>query len=260
MTRQVRGTAGGSIGWPVGLHELDLHDLEDAGAFSLPARLHDDQSRIRNCGMTRRPFQHQTEDVRRHELIAATLDCIVDFGLQGATVRQIAQRAGVTAGLIRHYFTSKEMLFQAAYREVMETMFETARKMADVHEGDPLNRLKVFVLANFMPPVIDQRMLSLWATFISQTGVDTALAAIHREGYLVYRETLEGLIENAMVAEGRESTAAERRMLAIAINGIIDGLWLEGCMAPDMFPENELARVALQSVERLTGLEFKPGI
>ncbi|MBL0372652.1 TetR family transcriptional regulator C-terminal domain-containing protein [Rhizobium sp. KVB221] len=204
--------------------------------------------------MGRRTFHHESEDVRRQDLVGATLDCIAEFGLQGATVRQIAERAGVTPGLIRHYFLSKELMFQAAYREVVNTMFETASKAADEHAADPMFRLKTFVLSNFQAPIIDARMLSLWATFISQIGVDPALAAIHRESYLSYRDTLEQLLADAMAATGRTLSAAEGRPLAIAINGLIDGLWLEGCMAGDLFDAGELGRIALNSVETLTGL------
>lgn len=204
--------------------------------------------------MTRRTFHHESEDVRRQDLISATLDCIVDNGIQGATVRQIAERAGVTPGLIRHYFLSKDLMLQAAYREVVYTMFETAAKAADDEASTPGERLRVFVLSNFKAPIIDQRMLSLWATFISQTGVDPALAAIHRESYLSYRNTLESLLEEALTEGDKATTADERRALAIAINGLIDGLWLEGCMAGDLFQEGELGRIALKSVERLTGL------
>lgn len=204
--------------------------------------------------MTRRSFHHESEDVRRQDLIAATLDCIAEYGIRGATVRQIADRAGVTPGLIRHYFTGKELMFQAAYREVVYTMFESASKAADENMDDPFARLRIFVQANFREPIIDQRMLSLWATFISQTGVDPALAAIHREGYLSYRDTLEQLLNDALNAAGRDTSSNDARSLAIAINGLIDGLWLEGCMAGDMFAEGELGRIALSSVEKLTGL------
>ena len=207
--------------------------------------------------MTRRTFHHESEDVRRQDLIAATLDCIVDNGIQGATVRQIAERAGVTPGLIRHYFVSKDLMLQAAYREVVYTMFETAAKAADDEASGPGERLRVFVLSNFKAPIIDQRMLSLWATFISQTGVDPALAAIHRESYLSYRNTLESLLEDALRDAGKQTSADERRALAIAINGLIDGLWLEGCMAGDLFQDGELGRIALKSVEHLTGLPLE---
>src|SRR4051812_31578556 len=96
------------------------------------------------CGppdMTRRSFHHESVEVRRQDLIAATLDAIAEFGLQGATVREIADRAGVTPGLIRHYFISKELMFQAAYRAIMNTMFETANDAAEEHGTNAISRL-----------------------------------------------------------------------------------------------------------------------
>ena len=206
--------------------------------------------------MTRRSFHHESVEVRRQDLIAATLDAIAESGLRGATVREIGDRAGVTPGLIRHYFTSKELLFQAAYRAVMNTMFETASTAADEDASDAVNQLRTFVLANFKPPIIDPRNLSLWATFISQITVDEALAAIHREGYLAFRDRLEAYIAAALEQDGRGLAPGELRYLAIAINGLMDGLWLEGSMAADMFGEGELAHVALSSVERLLGISL----
>jgi TetR/AcrR family transcriptional regulator, transcriptional repressor of bet genes len=204
--------------------------------------------------MTRRPFHHESEETRRQDLIAATLDAIAESGLKGATVREIAERAGVTPGLIRHYFVSKELMFQAAYRSVMMTMFETADQAAEAEGRNAISRLRVFVLSNFKPPIIDPRNLSLWATFISQISVDPALAAIHREGYLAFRDKLETHIAAALDESGRKLAPGELRYLAIAINGMMDGLWLEGSMAADLFGEGELAYVALSSVERLLGI------
>jgi len=206
--------------------------------------------------MTRRSFHHESVEVRRQDLIAATLDAIAEFGLQGATVREIADRAGVTPGLIRHYFVSKELMFQAAYRAIMNTMFETANDAAEERGTNAISRLRIFVLANFKPPIIDPRNLSLWATFISQITVDEALAAIHREGYLAFRDKLEAHIGAALEETGRKLAPGELRYLAIAINGLMDGLWLEGSMAADMFGEGELAHVALSSVERLLGISL----
>lgn len=206
--------------------------------------------------MTRRPFHHESEETRRQDLIAATLDAIAESGLRGATVREIAERAGVTPGLIRHYFVSKELMFQAAYRAVMQTMFETAEHAAEDEGTSAVDRLRIFVLANFKPPIVDPRNLSLWATFISQISVDPALAAIHREGYIDFRDRLQTHIGAALEESGRNLAPGELRYLAIAINGMMDGLWLEGSMAADLFGEGELAHVALASVEKLLGISL----
>lgn len=200
--------------------------------------------------MTRRTFHRAPEGERRQELIEATLDTVAELGLKGATVRQIAIRAGVTAGLVRHYFASKDQMVAEAYRCVLSTF---AAKAADV-AGDPRTRLRTFIVRNLTAPVANGRSLSLWASFISQVRVDPELAAIHREGYLAFRNDLQGLIGDFLEAEHQPANEADCRRHAIAINGMIDGLWLEGCLAGELFEETELVVVALSSIEALLGL------
>ena len=72
----------------------------------------------------RRSYRREAEDIRRDALITAALDLVAEGGPQAATVRAIADRAGVTPGLIRHYFASKEDLTRAAFRRLMERMID----------------------------------------------------------------------------------------------------------------------------------------
>ncbi len=206
--------------------------------------------------MARRTYHRASETERREDLIAATLDCIAELGIQGATVRQIATRAGVTGGLIRHYFASKDQMLHAAYRKVMNGMTETA--IAAAIEGETAKaRLRRFIVANVTPPVTDPRTLSLWAAFISHIQVDPSFAAIHRENYLAFLESLETLLLAYFQEEGRIVEARECRRLAVSLNALVDGLWLEGTLAADMFADRELAIYALTSVEAL--LRLPPG-
>jgi TetR/AcrR family transcriptional regulator, transcriptional repressor of bet genes len=204
---------------------------------------------------TRRSYHRASEGERREELIAATLDCIAEAGIEGATVRQIAARAGVTPGLIRHYFMSKDQMLQAAYRQLMNGITQTTTAAAQGH--DPRTRLRQFIVANVTPPVTDSRTLSLWAAFISHIPLDPAFAAIHRESYLAFLGELEKLLSDFFADRKRTVSAAECRSYAIALNGLIDGLWLEGTLAPDMFEDNEIAGTAIVSVEAL--LRLPPG-
>jgi len=206
--------------------------------------------------VNRRTYHRASEAERREDLIAATLDCIVEFGIQGATVRQIAMRAGVTGGLIRHYFAGKDQMLHAAYRKVMAGMTEAA--IAAAIEGETArSRLRRFIVANVTPPVTDPRTLSLWAAFISHIQIDPSFAAIHRENYLSFLEALETLLTAFFAEEKRVVSRAQCRTYAIGLNALVDGLWLEGTLAADTFAEHELAENALISVEAL--LRLQPG-
>ncbi|TQV82239.1 TetR family transcriptional regulator C-terminal domain-containing protein [Denitrobaculum tricleocarpae] len=202
--------------------------------------------------MPRRSFQHAPEGVRRQDLINATLDCIAEDSLQGATVRQIALRAGVTAGLIRYYFPGKDELIHAAYRETMNRMTGQAKALSDDYahreKATPRQHLEFFVKTSLSPPVVDARTLSLWASFVSLIHVDPEMAEIHKESYLAFRNEVERLIAAVFADEGRPVPKAELARSAIAINAIIDGLWLEGCLAGDIFGENDLVAIGIKAV------------
>jgi AcrR family transcriptional regulator len=203
--------------------------------------------------MNRRSFHRAGEAERRRDLIAATLDVVAEQGLRAATVRQISARAGVTGGLIRHYFTSKDQMVQAAYRELMQGMIRSVEEAAR-NGATERERLRAFIAGNLSRDVTNARTISLWAAFIGHVSVDPEFAAIHREYYLAFLERLEAMIGAYLESIGRPVAAPALRGKAIAINGLIDGLWLENSVASDLFTDRDPAELALRSVEDLLGI------
>jgi TetR/AcrR family transcriptional repressor of bet genes len=58
------------------------------------------------------------QPIRRRQLIDATLDAINEVGMHDATIAQIARRAGVSTGIISHYFKDKNGLLEATMRDI----------------------------------------------------------------------------------------------------------------------------------------------
>ena len=196
----------------------------------------------------RRKFTREGEERRREALIAAALELIAEGGPGAATVRAIADRAGVTPGLIRHYFNGKEDLTREAYRAMMQGMQADNTAVLEGLPPDAAVRLAAFVAAALRPPVMTPRRMGLWAGFIHQVQRDPEMAAVHAETYLGYRNLLEGLI-----AALGPNDPSRLRTLAIACNGVIDGLWLEGCALPHHFPADDLPRIGLAAVGAILG-------
>src|SRR5262249_13119492 len=65
------------------------------------------------------PVDH---DERRARLTEVLLDVVAESGLEGASIRAIAARAGVSIGTVQHYFTSKDDMLRHAYRAVGEDL------------------------------------------------------------------------------------------------------------------------------------------
>jgi len=202
----------------------------------------------------RRPYKRESEEARRDALIAAALDLVAEGGPQAATVRAIAQRAGVTPGLIRHYFSSKEELTRAAYRHLMQRLtLDSAEELLSAGRA-PIERLAAFVSASLRPPVVDPLRLGLWAGFLNAMRLDPEMRAVHEQGYRAYRDILENLIASLP----RAANPAQIRRDAIACNAVIDGLWLEGSALPDSFANGELETIGLAAVFAILNLPL-PG-
>lgn len=194
---------------------------------------------------------------RRSDMIEATLDCIAETGIRATTVRAVAARAGVSNGLIRHHFASKDNLILAAYRRTIEMMTRPALDvLEDGKVQSPRLRLARFVAASVGGPAVDPKMLSLWATFIGQIHVDPEMARTHRDGYLGFRGAAAPLIGAVLAAEGRGVGASELERLATAVTALLDGLWLEGCLSPQDIPESDRIEIGIRSVEALLGVRL----
>ena len=62
-------------------------------------------------------------EIRRAQLIDATLLTIDQTGLAGATLASVAQRASISTGIVSHYFGDKDGLLEATMRHVLRDLW-----------------------------------------------------------------------------------------------------------------------------------------
>lgn len=204
-----------------------------------------------------RKFRREPAEVRREALIDATLSLIAEQGVRGATVRAIATRAQVTQGMIRHHFSSKEELITAAYEHHMNRMTDlTSAPVAHV-DGSARTRLIAFVVASLTPPVVDAGSVTLWASFLNKVDADLQMRVIHERTYYEFRNRLEALIEAVLNEADIATTPRELRLLAIACNAVIDGLWMEGGALSGAFEPGELPEIGIRSVGAIIGTDLR---
>ncbi|MEH3098792.1 transcriptional regulator BetI [Sphingomonas adhaesiva] len=188
-----------------------------------------------------------TPEARRLDLIAATARVLAAQGAAGASVRTIAAEAGVSPGLVTHHFGGVARLVEATYDHVAGQV-ERALDEAMARAGDaPHARLTAYVEASFAPPIADPTLLATWIAFWSMARADPAMAASHARHYAGYRATLEALLAACGVAEPR------RRLAAVGVAALVDGLWLELCLSSGTFDEAEARALTADYLAMLTG-------
>ena len=77
-----------------------------------------------------RPKKDSSRDTRK-DLLEAAFELFAQQGFRQVNLTDIAERAGVSIGLIRHYFGSKDGLVDECTRAVMDRLQEVFRRILD---------------------------------------------------------------------------------------------------------------------------------
>lgn len=190
-------------------------------------------------------FRRAEPDARRASLIEACARVLAHGGVAGASVRAIALEAGVSPGLVGHYFAGIDALVAATYAHV-EARVSEALDAAVAGAGPlPRARLDAFVTASFAPPVASGELLATWIAFWSLVRSRADIVRQHDEQYAAFRARLEGLLGACGMADAR------LRHAAIAITALVDGLWLELCLSPEAFSAAEAGEIARSALDAL---------
>jgi TetR/AcrR family transcriptional repressor of bet genes len=190
-------------------------------------------------------FRRTRPDARRLALIEACARVMARGGAAGVSVRAIAVEAGVSPGLVSHYFPGIEALVAATYAHVEGAVGDTLDHAVEAAGPDPRARLDAFVTTTFAPAIADPQLLATWIAFWSLVTARPAIAAQHDEQYAGSRARLEALLGACGVPE------AERRRAAIAVSALLDGLWLELCLSPGCFSAEEAGDIARRFLDTL---------
>lgn len=189
----------------------------------------------------------QRPDERRQALIEATARCLAERGAAGVSVRAICTEAGVSPGLLRHYFAGVSDAIAETYRWTGARVADALDEAVATAGPEPRARLVAYLTASFRPPIADPVLLATWLAFWSLTRSDAAIAAVHAEIYRNFRLGIEQLI-----AEARPGLS-DTRLPAVALTALIDGLWLELSLGAAPFTPDEAAALAEMWLDRLLG-------
>ncbi len=175
----------------------------------------DDEPSSRDPRWQRRPTE------RRREIVDAAVEVFGASGFEGATIADVARRAGVSTGTVVHYFGSKAGLFQAAMVERFLEQVESLEEVIAGHRGSSRDLLRA-VLTRAWKHLMRPMTVDLMICAMSQ-------AQSHPEASgVMLRETgdrwrrLMGAVLSAGVATG------EFRPMDIDVQARIIGAGLKG--------------------------------
>ncbi|KHT34307.1 transcriptional regulator BetI [Pectobacterium carotovorum] len=184
------------------------------------------------------------QPIRRQQLIEATLAAINDVGMHDASIVQIARRAGVSNGIISHYFRDKNGLLEATMRYLISHLGLAVRsRLLNLAENTPRARLRAIVQGNFDDSQTNSAAMKTWLAFWASSLHSPML---HRLQQVNDRR----LYSNLCVEFSRCLSKDNARIAAKGLAGLIDGLWLRGALSHDAFNCEEALSITYEYIDQ----------
>jgi TetR/AcrR family transcriptional repressor of bet genes len=117
--------------------------------------------------------------VRRDELLEAAIEVVGESGLAGATVASIASRAGMSTGLVNHYFGSKQELMALAMRNLSNVFRQDILDLLPTN-ATPIERLKAIIDGSFVPKHFSGSNRKAWMQFMMESQSDQGIRDLLR--------------------------------------------------------------------------------
>lgn len=155
--------------------------------------------------------------IRKRQLIEATVASIHANGFADTTVQTISRAAGVSPGIIHHYFGGKGALLAATMRSLLVELqgyVVPALRAA----RDPRSRIEAVIDASFAERQFQPQVIVTWLAFWGQAPHDPALARLQR----IYAARLTSHLRHDL----RPLVGARAETVATGLAAMIDGLWL----------------------------------
>ncbi len=167
------------------------------------------------------------QPIRRSQLIHATLEAVDQVGMSDASIALIARLAGVSNGIISHYFQDKNGLLEATMRHLMSALSKAvAERRATLRNDEPRSHLRAIIAGNFDSSQVNGPAMKTWLAFWASSMHQPQLRRLQRIND-------HRLYSNLCSQFRRELPLAQARSAARGLAALIDGLWLRGALSGD---------------------------
>lgn len=169
--------------------------------------------------VTGRRRRQSISEIRRRELAEATLLTMQEFGVKGTTVQRVSERAGLSHGLVHHYFKSKADMMEAAVRLTNRLITDEVLRLRKSAKT-PHERINAVIHGNFAPSVCSRETVQAWASCSGEAAFNERFARTIR--------MVEWRLKSNLLYDLRKIMPVERaKQAATGLVLIIDGIWLK---------------------------------
>ncbi len=174
-----------------------------------------------------------SKEVRRQQLINATIDSIAKNGFSGTTMTTVTRAAGLSIGLANFHFTSKQKLFEETLRFLAEEHRNQWKTSFEKASLAPKAKLLAIVAAHFHPNICSRKKVAVWYGFFGEASARASYRNLVNE-IDAERRDLSIELCRQIIQDG-DYDALDPVGIAFSLEGLYDGFWLNILMYPGEF-------------------------
>ena len=154
---------------------------------------------------------------RRERLLDAALQVFAEKGTDGASVKDIAEAAGVTQGLLYHYFEGKDALVETLLRE--RGFLEQLRELLATSAGRPAAVMLPELVREYRGVLAENTgLVSLFYSASTNRHVRAAMLEFVAEGQRLLTEYLDARVAAGELRAHNTRLFAQTLLAAVATN------------------------------------------
>lgn len=169
-------------------------------------------------------------EARRLRIAAATAQAISEHGLGSASLKNIAKQMGFTAGVIQHYFDSKEQLLEFTKTYHIRKLIDEAAMGAAQKKG----AARLQTLCQMILPLTPERR-QIWELLIAFNGGVIGDREMMRAQSTQYRRSVD--IFSQALAELRKCEPRSCLAEALGLISLVEGLSYHMIFSTDGYSE-----------------------
>jgi AcrR family transcriptional regulator len=146
---------------------------------------------------------------RRPQLLDAYASCLVRYGVEGTTLDRVAEEAGVTRGLVRHYLGNRDEIERALGEHVREGYAVWLEELVGMSDREDRLDAAIDGILSEQP----RKLYSVIDALFREAPLDPQIAGVLREIYTGFEHAMDVELAAALPA----SDAKARRRVAYAI-------------------------------------------
>lgn len=172
-----------------------------------------------------------TRELRRQQLINATIDSISKRGFSGTTLATVTKGAKLSHGIVNFHFDSKEALYVETLGYLTTEHFNLWLGAVEKAGSDPVQQLSAIISADFDRNICSPKKLAVWFAFWGQAKYRPNYLKVHNNHDDERFSELCRLCAE-IVADGPYDHL-DSESVARCLEALVDGLWLNLLLYPN---------------------------